>query len=577
MIDRSLFGRVGRVVVSTAVNRSNPSSCCSTLLQARTMMRDGQSQVLAKDAPQTPYEAAILHLNSLQSNAITIQKAREKRGMLQEANIPKTIANLSQCGIELDDIDRLNVIHVSGTKGKGSTCAFVESILRKAGFRTGLYTSPHLVHARERIRINGFPISETLFAKHFFTVYNRLKKVCGIFLIHFRSVSHRSEKKYKTQPKKKIGTTNHTPYVIGLTVFMFFKVFQDEHTEGMPPYFKFLTLLSFHVFLRECVDVAIVEVGIGGEFDCTNVVQHPVVCGISTLDIDHTSLLGSTLPDIAWHKAGIIKSGSPTIASPAPSEALEVMVNRGLERGIELKLAPPYESYSFSAGCVSAGIAGDHQKINISLALQLARTWLKQMGREALVFPDTLENEWHPGEPFHVPPAVVEALESCRWRGRSQIVDAGRIRYYLDGAHTPKSMEMCSLWFDDAARKSPKVKRVLIFQCTADRKPSTLLPYLVKHSFDYALFCPTALKVSLDLKSDLTNINQSVKDQELRSQLCASTWKGTGTGEVLTFDCITSTVEWVQLLAATETLDVLVTGSLHLVGGVLSIVEPCED
>ncbi|WKX91538.1 hypothetical protein Q1695_009958 [Nippostrongylus brasiliensis] len=527
MIDRSLFGRVGRVVVSTAVNRSNPSSCCSTLLQARTMMRDGQSQVLAKDAPQTPYEAAILHLNSLQSNAITIQKAREKRGMLQEANIPKTIANLSQCGIELDDIDRLNVIHVSGTKGKGSTCAFVESILRKAGFRTGLYTSPHLVHARERIRINGFPISETLFAKHFFTVYNRLKK--------------------------------------------------DEHTEGMPPYFKFLTLLSFHVFLRECVDVAIVEVGIGGEFDCTNVVQHPVVCGISTLDIDHTSLLGSTLPDIAWHKAGIIKSGSPTIASPAPSEALEVMVNRGLERGIELKLAPPYESYSFSAGCVSAGIAGDHQKINISLALQLARTWLKQMGREALVFPDTLENEWHPGEPFHVPPAVVEALESCRWRGRSQIVDAGRIRYYLDGAHTPKSMEMCSLWFDDAARKSPKVKRVLIFQCTADRKPSTLLPYLVKHSFDYALFCPTALKVSLDLKSDLTNINQSVKDQELRSQLCASTWKGTGTGEVLTFDCITSTVEWVQLLAATETLDVLVTGSLHLVGGVLSIVEPCED
>ncbi|VDL79519.1 unnamed protein product [Nippostrongylus brasiliensis] len=433
--------------------------------------------------------AAILHLNSLQSNAITIQKAREKRGMLQEANIPKTIANLSQCGIELDDIDRLNVIHVSGTKGKGSTCAFVESILRKAGFRTGLYTSPHLVHARERIRINGFPISETLFAKHFFTVYNRLKK--------------------------------------------------DEHTEGMPPYFKFLTLLSFHVFLRECVDVAIVEVGIGGEFDCTNVVQHPVVCGISTLDIDHTSLLGSTLPDIAWHKAGIIKSGSPTIASPAPSEVLEVMVNRGLERGIELRSAPPYESYSFSAGCVSAGIAGDHQKINISLALQLARTWLKRMGREALVFPDTLENEWHPGEPFHVPPAVVEALESCRWRGRSQIVDAGQIRYYLDGAHTPKSME--------------------------------------KHSFDYALFCPTALKVSLDLKSDLTNINQSVKDQELRSQLCASTWKGTGTGEVLTFDCITSTVEWVQLLAATETLDVLVTGSLHLVGGVLSIVEPCED
>ncbi|RCN26443.1 hypothetical protein ANCCAN_27830 [Ancylostoma caninum] len=99
----------------------------------------------------------------------------------------------------------------------------------------------------------------------------------------------------------------------------------------------------------------------------------------------------------------------------------------------------------------------------------------------------------------------------------------------------------------------------------------------MRHSFDYALFCPTALKVSPDMKSDLTNFNQSASEQRKRSQQCASTWKEIGTGEILVFDCITSTVERIEKLAETEDLDVLVTGSLHLVGGVLSLIEPSVD
>ncbi|VDO56214.1 unnamed protein product [Haemonchus placei] len=444
-------------------------------------------------------KVAVLHLNSLQSNAITLQKLRQKRNILQETNIPNTIFFLNKCGIELNQLDGLNIIHVSGTKGKGSTCAFVESILRRAGYRTGLYTSPHLVTARERIRINGKPISEALFAKHFFTIYDKLKK--------------------------------------------------DEDLDGMPAYFKFLTLLSFHVFLEESVDVAIVEVGIGGEYDCTNIIQHPVVCGISTLDIDHTSILGSTLPSIAWNKAGILKNGTPAVMTPAPADALAAV----------LRKAPPYESYYFATGSVSAGIDGEHQKVNISLALQLTRAWLKRMGP---LFPLIHKI------PFNVPQLVVEGIESCRWPGRSQIVNTERITYYLDGAHTPKSMEMCSLWFGKAVARTPKMKRVLVFHCTADRKPSTLLPYLTKHSFDYALFCPTALKVSPDLKSDLTNINQPLNEQLVRSQQCAAAWKELGTGEISVFDCITSAVEHIEHLSRTESLDVFVTGSLHLVGGI---------
>nr|CDJ91159.1 Mur ligase domain containing protein [Haemonchus contortus] len=250
--------------------------------------------------------------------------------------------------------------------------------------------------------------------------------------------------------------------------------------------------------------------------------------------------------------------------TPAPADALSVIEDRSLERGAVLRKAPPYESYSFATGTVSAGIDGEHQKVNISLALQLTRAWLKRMGREEDVYPEACENEWHIGQPFSVPQLVVEGIESCRWPGRSQIVNTERITYYLDGAHTPKSMEMCSLGSS-------------FFIALLIDKPSTLLPYLSKHSFDYALFCPTALKVSPDLKSDLTNINQSLNEQLVRSHQCAAAWKELGTGEISVFDCVTSAVEHIEHLSRKETLDVFVTGSLHLVGGVLSLIEPSID
>ncbi|KAJ1354614.1 CDK5 regulatory subunit associated protein 1 [Parelaphostrongylus tenuis] len=408
------------------VVRQRSAELCS--VSVTTMSSVAFNHSPTKETSENLYQSAIFHLNSLQSNADLLRKIREKRHLQQQTNIPETATLLKKCGIEPVTLDRLNVIHVSGTKGKGSTCAFVESILRKVGFRTGLYTSPHLVHVRERIRINGKPISEISFAKYFFTVYNKLKRY--------------------------------------------------ELEDGMPFYFKFLTLLAFHVFLEETVDVAIVEVGIGGEYDSTNVIQHPVVCGVTTLDLDHTFLLGTTLPEIAWHKAGIMKNGAPLIVSPSSDDALSVMKSRALERGVELRIAPSYKSYSYAKQKISPGIAGEHQKSNMSLALQLSRVWLKRMGWEMSTFPDAKENSWQVGEAFDVPAAIVEAIESCNWRGRCQTVAKDRVTYYLDGAHTPKSLEVCSNWYSEVLEIVPTRKRVLIFHCTAERDPSTLLPYL---------------------------------------------------------------------------------------------------
>lgn len=167
---------------------------------------------------------------------------------------------------------------------QGSVCSFVESILREHGLRTGFFSSPHLVSVTERIRLNGVPISEESFAGHFWKLFNRLNA-------------------------------------------------SKESTDDLPPYFKFLTLMAFHAFLAERVDVAIVEVGIGGKFDCTNIVRGTRTVGITSLGLDHVQVLGDTIEKIACQKAGIIKRQSHvfTVGQPGRANAVIEEVARANE------------------------------------------------------------------------------------------------------------------------------------------------------------------------------------------------------------------------------------------------------
>ena len=158
------------------------------------------------------YNEAIKALNLLQTNAAVLEKIKQDRVKKHiNQNLNETKNYLETLGIDPERLSQLNVIHVSGTKGKGSTCAFTESILRHYGLKTGFYSSPHLVSATERIRINGKPLSQKAFAEYFWTVYGQIV---------------------------------------------------DKHDQK-PSYFKFLTVMAFHVFLEEKVDVAVIEVGIG--------------------------------------------------------------------------------------------------------------------------------------------------------------------------------------------------------------------------------------------------------------------------------------------------------------------------
>ncbi|RKP33125.1 Mur ligase, partial [Dimargaris cristalligena] len=204
---------------------------------------------------------AVADLNSLQSNAAVLAKFVKEGLRNYGSGLQDLLVHLGRLGYQANDLNALNAIHIAGTKGKGSTAKFSESILGEAGrisskegLKMGMYTSPHLVEVRERIRLNGRPISQVLFAKYFYECWDAI-------------------------------IANYKP---GDTL--------------RPGYFHFLTLLAFHTFLREKVDVAILEVGIGGKYDSTNLVPRPVVCGITSLGLDHQSVLGNTLAEIAAQK-----------------------------------------------------------------------------------------------------------------------------------------------------------------------------------------------------------------------------------------------------------------------------------
>lgn len=481
------------------------------------------------------YEEAVARLNALQSNVITLQKIRKKREVMQGMNLAETLNYLKQLDIKLEDIDRLNPIHVSGTKGKGSTCAFVECILRHLGFKTGFYSSPHLIHVRERIKINGVSLTEAGFAEYFLAVYNLLQK-------------------------------------------------NNAGGGTMPAYFKFLTLMAFYVFVKENVDVAIIEVGIGGEHDCTNIIKNPVVCGVTTLDLDHTSLLGSTLKEIAWQKAGIFKPESVAIVADQTEDTMEVFYSRAVEKNCVLHVAPPLEAYKWPSKPFKIGIAGKHQHWNISLALQLTKFWLERTGnRSILLDGHDILPENHCSScilhGFTVPTTFIYGLRFCVWPGRSQVVKVDSTTYFIDGAHTPKSLQCCVEWYltEREHRGKYKVLRVLVFHCTADRSPESLLPFLKDCGFDAAVFCPAQVYPTIDEHSDQTNYNQSRIEEMLKVKRNSLVWKTVSLKTSVTkeFDCISKAFEWLESFKKThETgVEVLVTGSLHLVGGFLSLLE----
>lgn len=234
-----------------------PPSLSLRMMSSRTVEKIRSNEAVQEQpwglSHSGSYDKAMEALSSL----ITRKRGQKSAICSKYSKLERMTMYLKILGLD-QKIVGLRIIHVAGTKGKGSTCAFSEAILRECGFRTGLFTSPHLIDVRERFRIDGVDISEEKFLKYFWDCWDQLR---------------------------------------------------DKVTEElpMPGLFQFLTLLAFNIFTNEKVDVGIIEVGLGGTNDSTNVIKGPVVCGITSLGMDHMETLGDTLGEIASHKAGILK------------------------------------------------------------------------------------------------------------------------------------------------------------------------------------------------------------------------------------------------------------------------------
>ena len=337
--------------------------------------------------------------------------------------------------------------------------------LRRAGTRTGLYTSPHLVDIRERYRIDGQPVSKTTFTRNFWWLHAKLRETC-------------------------------------------------EADLGMPAYFRFLTLLGFRIFAERAVDAVVLEVGLGGRLDATNVIRSPAVCGVTSLGLDHVEVLGDTVGKIAREKAGIFKPHCPAITSPQVPEAMQALERRAAEvDGCSLTPARPLREWRTPSGDpIRLGLAGKHQELNAALAIELMRTWTRRTspvwGAGALRCLDagTLPETWATGL------AETEWFGARRWcrttwrifpgtstaRTPRRACDTSRSGSAAGRMATRRTAAaLAAAWMGEKSIAEPPVVRLLLFNCMEERDPTTLLTPLAQTAEAYgapitapALFAP---------------------------------------------------------------------------------------
>lgn len=351
--------------------------------------------------------------------------------------------------------------------------------------------------------------------------------------------------------------------------------------DDKPVYFHYLTLMALHCYMKEKVGTAVVECGIGGEYDTTNILVKPSVTGVTSLGIDHEAMLGDTIESIAWHKAGIFKQDIPAFAVTQSQAALQVLSARANEIGAELHIVPIHDEVQ----SLELGLQGEFQSLNASLAIAISAAHLQRLGYTGV--PDPLDSR------SRLPAEFVEGLKTTRLGGRCEMrpdLESLQLTWYIDGGHTLESIDVAGRWFATSSANSENegAHRILIFnQQTRDasllakRLHNTLATALKDgHPFQHAIFCPNTTYRNVGYKADLVSMNTNKDDvTSLRvQQELAKTWETIDPqSEVHVVSTIEEAVAKARKISAGRKVEVLTTGSLHLVGGLIDVLESEAD
>lgn len=386
----------------------------------------------------------------------------------------ETIRRLSM--VAKDPWRGLPCIHVAGTNGKGSVCALLDSIYRVAGYRTGLYTSPHLIHFGERIRVSGVPIPEWAVAE-------------GVSWIR--------------------------------------QCMLNSDPELRPTFFEFTTVLAWWWFARNECRVVILETGLGGRLDATNLVV-PLASVITQIGWDHMQVLGATLAAIAAEKAGIIKPEVPVITGVTHEDAFAVIDYKARELDAPcIQVGEP----AVASMPYSVGLVGIHQKANAAIAATTARLLRP-------VLPISEE-------------ALSRGLAEVSWPGRFQVLKQGDQVWVLDGAHNRDAAAAVRKTWES---EFPQVRPTLILGVLQDKSWREMirewLP-ICSRVITVPIQCPRAMNAELLLEA-------------CRSSGVARAGRAASS--------LAEALRWVS-----KDSHVLVTGSLYLVGEVLECLEPKQS
>ena len=346
-----------------------------------------------------PYQDALAYLYGLQRQGIKLG-LEPMRMLLARLKHPQ---------------QRYACLHIGGTNGKGSTAIIVASILEAAGYRVGLYTSPHLLEFQERICVQHVPIAQ----ERIIELTHRIRRAASL--------------------------------MAPLT------------------FFEFTTALAFQYFAEEQVDVAVIEVGLGGRLDATNVLN-PLAVVITNIAWDHEEYLGRTLSSIAYEKAGIIKKGSVVVLGPLSNEPQRVIQTCVRERnatayrfGVDFSLLREggdwfrYHGVSWAYSKLTCGLKGDHQRINGACALALLET------ANHLPVPES---------------AVRKGLATALWPGRIEYIEH-HPSILLDGAHNPAAADILASYLVQTLAGQSRARLVLVIGMMRDKNHAEFLKRLV--------------------------------------------------------------------------------------------------